>query len=279
MKPPPFALRCARASGWLCLRSAAPGSGCAVGRPGSRGSCLPFCFASGRPSPRSPGSLGAKPSPLLAIEGMTRAAAFCGLCALRWFPALASRVPPVWPGSIPRTGLQLSNLVRMSNAVECFSGPRPFPLWRPDPRAPCCCCARPSGLPRGPVPLLVAGRVCCFGWLAGLLLLVRLLASRCLWLRLGGGWPRAAGLLLLVLLFFLVLVLSWRGWPCPPRVLVVPLWLLVLLLGAVVRPSAASGGAGVPPALRRSSSRVWGWLLLGGVVLGLLRWPSPFLRW
>jgi len=183
-------------------------------------------------------------------------------------PARSSHGPPAFPP------------VRMSNAAECFSGPRPFSLWRPNPRAPCCCCARPSGLPRGLVPLLVVVLVCCFGWLAGLPLLVRLLASRCLWLRPGGGLPRAAGLLLPVLLALLGLSLSLRGWPCPSPLLVVPLWwLLPWLRGVVRRLAARLVGAGVPPALRRSSARGVGFSVSLRLLLVLVwRLPPCFRR-
>lgn len=122
----------------------------------------------------------------------------------------------------------------------------------------------------------------CFGRLAGLVLLVRLLVVQCLWLRRAGGWPRAAGLGLPPLWFFLLwwllsLVLSLRGWPCPPRLLVLPLSLLVSLLGAAVPPSAASGCAGVPPALRRSSAR-GGWAGCLWLVPCLVLW-SPLPVW
>ena len=221
----------------------------------------------------------ARPLPLARV-GRTGRAVALALC--RWSVAVR-RAPAVWPGSFLARALFFCSRPDVG-CGRYFSRSLSYSLLRPDPRAPRCCCARPSGLARGPVPLLLLPLVRCFGRLAGFSRLVRLLVVRCLWLRRAGGWPRAAGLGLPPLWFFLLwwlfsLVLSsLRGWPCPPRLLVLPLSLWVSLLGAAVPPSAASGCAGVPPALRRSSAR-GGWAGSLRWVRCLVWWSLPLLRW
>lgn len=248
--------RCARAPGWLSLR-------CCSLRLGMQLPGVPVRW-------RSPVALCCKTA-RLAHDRRSDPGPLPPMGSRLLGPARSSHGPPAVP------------LCRLSHAVGCFSGRRSFALGRPDPRTPCSCGARPSGLARGPVPLLVVVRLRCFGWLAGLGLLVRLLAARCLWLRAGARSPRAAGLLLLPLLWLLSVRPS-----SPPPVLVLPLSVLLLsggrprpprlLRGAVRRLAARLVGAWVPPALRRSSARGWGWPLPGWVLLGLVRWPSPLLR-
>ena len=215
----------------------------------------------------------ARPLPLARV-GRTGRADALALC--RWSVAVR-RAPAVWPGSF----LARASFFCSRPDVGCgryFSRSLSYSLLRPNPRAPRCCCARPSGLARGPVPLLLLPLVRCFGRLAGFSRLVRLLVVRCLWLRRAGGWPRAAGLGLPSLLLLLWLLFSLRGWPCPPRLLVVPLSWPFVLLGAAVLLASLLVGAGVPPALRRSSAR-GGWAGSLWWVRCLVLWSLPLLRW
>ena len=85
----------------------------------------------------------------------------------------------------------------------------------------------------------------------------------------GCGWPRAAGLLLLALLVLVWLLLSLRGWPSPPPLLVLPLSLSFVLPGRCGAPLGRIWWRGVPPALRRSSAR-GGWPLLSWWLLLLV---------
>ena len=188
---------------------------------------------------------------LALILGLTMALSLA-LCASAAAPYSSSPWATTSAPARSSHGATARYLCRQSDAVVDFQGYSRIRCSGP-PTNPPNCCARPYGLPSCSVLLLLLSLVRCFGWLVALALSVRLLASRCLWLRRAGGWPRAAGLLLVLL----VLSLSLRGWPCPPRLLVLLLSLLVSLLLRSGAPLGRVWWRGGPPALRRSSSR-WG---------------------
>ena len=97
-------------------------------------------------------------------------------------------------------------------------------------------------------------------------LLVRLSASRCGWLRLAAPGP-ARLVLLLVWLLSLVLVLPGRVWACPPPLLAV----LPLFPAPLARPVAPSClRRGVGPAARLQGGASGLWLLVPGLLVGLL---------
>lgn len=97
-------------------------------------------------------------------------------------------------------------------------------------------------------------------------LLVRLLASRCVWLRLAAPGP-ARLVLLPVWLLSLFLVLPGRVWACPPPLLVV----VSLFLAPPARPVAPSFvRARVGPAARLQGGASGLWLLVPGLLVGWL---------
>lgn len=155
-----------------------------------------------------------------------------------------------------------------------LSGCRSYPEFGP-PRTPCGCGARPYGLARGLQRLPLLLRVRCFGWLLLVFTVGSMPGVAVLLAAAGCGWPRAAGLLLLALLVLVWLLLSLRGWPSPPPLLVLPLSLSFVLPGRCGAPLGRSWWRGGPPALRRSSAR-GGWPLPGWFLLLLVCW-TPLL--
>lgn len=141
--------------------------------------------------------------------------------------------------------------------------------WCGPPRTPRGCGARPHGLARGLQRLPLLLRVRCFGWFLLVFTVGSLPGVAVLLAAAGCGWPRAAGLLPLLVLVLVWLLLSLRGWPSPPPLLVVPLSLLFVLPGRCGAPLGRIWWRGVPPALRRSSAR-GGWPLPGLLVLLLV---------
>lgn len=109
----------------------------------------------------------------------------------------------------------------------------------------------------------------CFGWWLLVFTVGALPRVAVLLAAAGCGWPRAAWLLPLLVFVLVWLLLSSRVWPCPPRLLVLPLSWSFVLPGRCGAPLGRSWWRGVPPALRRSSAR-GGWPLPGLLVLLLV---------